>query len=127
MGEIFGDYRGVLIGRRRRPVLGKKIDAGLMAALIKRDLQPAHHQPLLRIAPPAATGPDADQIDRAMADIVVAVAAEILCREFPVARDPPFLDASQYLGATLAAVPAVQGQIEISDEFAETLEKRRRV
>src|SRR3984893_13005996 len=116
MGEIFGDYRGVLIGRRRRPVLGKKIDAGLMAALIKRDLQPARHQPLLRIAPPAAAGTDAEQIDRAMADIVVAVAAEILCREFPVARDPPFLDAAQYLGAILAAVPAVQGQIEISDD-----------
>src|ERR1700730_5095587 len=127
MGEIFGDYRGVLIGRRRRPVLGKKIDAGLVAPLIKRDLQPAGHQALLHVAAPAATGADADQIDRAMADIVVAVAAEILCREFPVARDPPFLDAAQYLGATLAAVPAVQGQIEISDEFAEIFEKGRRI
>src|ERR1700730_5139178 len=123
MGEIFGDYRGVLIRRRRRPVLRKKIDAGLVAPLIKRDLQPARHQPLLHIAAPAAAGADADQIDRAMADIVVAVAAEVFRREFPVARDPPLLDAAQDLGATLAAVPAVQGQVEIADEIAEIFKK----
>src|SRR5207245_2417655 len=39
MREIFGDDRRVLIRKRRRPVPREKIDAGLMAPLIKRDLQ----------------------------------------------------------------------------------------
>src|SRR5439155_25625586 len=55
-----------------------------------------------------------------------AVAAEILRREFPVARDQPFLDAAQYFGAALAAVPAVEGEVEIAHEIAEIFEKGRR-
>src|SRR5438093_5064363 len=98
-----------------------------MAALIKRNLQPARQQPLLHVATAAAAGADADQIDRAVADVVVAVAAEIFCREFPIARDAPFLDAAQYLGAALAAVPAVQGQIEVAHEIPEVLEKGPRI
>src|SRR6516162_2180763 len=62
-----------------------------------------------------------------MADIVVAVAAEVFRREFPIARDPPLLDAAQYLGAAFAAVPAVQGQIEIANKLAEIFEKGRRL
>src|SRR6516225_1302615 len=61
-----------------------------------------------------------------MADIVVAVAAEILGRKFPVARDAPFLDAAHDLGAALTADPAVQGQIEIADKLAEIFEEGRR-
>ncbi|HXC14552.1 MAG TPA: hypothetical protein VNV39_17165 [Stellaceae bacterium] len=54
-----------------------------------------------------------------MADIVIAVAAEILRREFPVARHAPFLDAAQDLRTTVAAVPAVEGLVEIVGKIAE--------
>src|SRR5260221_13873265 len=93
--------RGITLSRgwaRSRCSLWQHIDAGLVPALIKRDLQPAGHQPLLHVAASAVAGSNADQIHRAVADIVIAVAAEILRREFPVARDAPFLDAAQYLG-----------------------------
>ena len=97
-----------------------------MSALRKADLQPARHLPLARVAAAAAGRADPDQIDRAVADIVVAVAAEILGRKFPVARDQPFLHAAEHLGAAIAAVPAVEAQIEIAAEVAEIIEKRRR-
>src|SRR5262249_43816369 len=58
MREIFGDDRGMLIGGRDRPVAGEQIDAGLVAALIKRDLQPSSHRPLLHVAAPAPAGTD---------------------------------------------------------------------
>jgi hypothetical protein len=61
-----------------------------------------------------------------VADIVIAVAAEILRREFPIARDQPFLHAAEDLAAALAAVPAVERQIEIAAEIAEIVEERRR-
>src|SRR5712671_1434248 len=61
-----------------------------------------------------------------MADIVIAVAAEVFRREFPVARDQPFLHAGQDLAAALAAVPAIERQIEVAAEIAEIVEKRRR-
>src|SRR6516225_8236777 len=63
MDEIFSDDRRVLIGGWRRLVIRKEIDAGLVAALIKRDLQPARHQPLLHVAAAAAGRADADQVD----------------------------------------------------------------
>ena len=107
-------------------VTGEQVDAGLVTAVIERDVQPAGHQPLLQVAAAAAAGADADQIDRAVTDVVVAVAAEILCREFPVARYQPFLDAAQYFGAAVAAVPAVEREVEIADKIAEIFEKGRR-
>src|SRR6202158_1645934 len=61
-----------------------------------------------------------------MADVVIAVAAEILGRELPVARDQPFLHAGQDLAAALAAVPAIERQIEVAAEIAEIVEERRR-
>src|SRR5260370_4102894 len=125
MREIFRHHRGVLIGRRHRLVLREQIDPGLVAAVIERDVQPARHQPLLQVAPPATAGPDAAPIDPAVADGAIAVAAEILRREFPIARDQPFLDAAQYFGAALAAVPAVERQIAIAGEIAEIFEEGR--
>src|SRR5208282_3028348 len=62
-----------------------------------------------------------------MADIVVAVAAEVFGREFPIARDPPLLDSAQDFGAAFATVPAVQSQIEIANKVAEIFEKGRRL
>ncbi len=95
MREIFRDDRRVAVGGRGRLALRQYIDPGLMPALVKRHLQPARHLPFLHVAPPAARRPDADEVDRAVADVVIAVAAEILGREFPVARDQPFLDAAE--------------------------------
>src|ERR1700732_778785 len=125
MGKIFRHHRGVLIGGRHRLVIGEQVNPGLVAAVIERAVHPARHQPLLQVAAAAAAGADADQIDRAVTDVVVAVAAEILRREFPVARDQPFLDAAQYFGAALAAIPAVESEVEIADKIAEVLEKGR--
>jgi len=94
-----------------------------MAALRKTDLQPAGLLALLQIAPAGARGADPDQVDRAVADVVIAVAAEIFGREFPVARDQPFLHAGQDLAAALAAVPAIEREVEIAAEIAEIVEE----
>src|SRR6202043_1373756 len=126
MPEIILHHRGVLIGGRGRFVLRQQIDAGLMAPLGEADLQAASEQALPHVAAAAAARADPDQIDRAVADVVVAVAAEILGREFPVARDQPFLNPAEQLAAALAAVPAVERQVEIAPEIAEIFEKRRR-
>src|SRR6059058_4037395 len=64
--------------------------------------------------------------DRAVADVVITVAAEILGRKLPVARHEPFLDAAQDFGAAVAAVPAVERLVEIAGEIAEILAQRRR-
>src|ERR1700687_382928 len=97
-----------------------------MPALRKADLQAAGEQALPHVAAAAAARADPDQIDRAVADVVIAVAAEILGRELPVARHQPFLDAAQNLGAAVAAVPAVERLVEIPGEIAEIINKRRR-
>ncbi len=71
--------------------------------------------------------PDADQVDRAVARIVIGVAEEIFRRELPVGREHPFVDAD-HLGAALAAVAAIQrlvemdfGVAEIGDEIGRVL------
>ena len=81
---------------------------------------------LAHVAAAGARRPDAGQIDRAVADIVIGVAAEILGREFPVARHQPFLDAAQHFGLALAAVPAVELQVEVAGEVAEIFDEARR-
>jgi hypothetical protein len=88
-------------------------------------MQLARQQQLRHVATTAAGRSNADQIDRTVADVVVAVAGEILCWEFPVARHPPFLDAAQDFGTAVAAVPGIEGQIDIGNEIAEIFEKRR--
>src|SRR5690606_6105399 len=55
-------------------------------------------------APLAAAGADAHQVDRTMADIVMAVADEILRGELPVAGYAPLLHAADHLRAAGAAV-----------------------
>jgi hypothetical protein len=106
--EIFGDHRRVLIGSARWAVFGQYVDAGLMTALWETDLQTAGHHPFLHIPASAAARTNAYHIYRPVADIVIAVPAEILRREFPVAGNHPFLDAADYLGAALTSVPGVQ-------------------
>src|SRR3954454_8226915 len=82
---------------------------------------------LTGFAPTAARRADAGEIDRAVADVVVGVAAEILGRKFPVARHAPFLHAAQQFGLTLAAVPAVELQIEKPRERPEIFLERGRL
>ena len=69
---------------------------------------------------------DADQIDRAVADVVIAVAAEILRREFPVARHAPFLDAAQDFGCRPRCRPSRRAEVEIARNVAEIFGKGRR-
>src|SRR5215472_4222946 len=97
-----------------------------MAALWKRDVQLARHIELGHVAAATAGGPDTDEIDRAVANVVIAVARKILGREFPVARHPPFLDTAQDLGPAVAAVPGIEGQVDIRQKVAEIFEKGRR-
>src|SRR5215813_8006803 len=126
MAEIVGNDRRMLVGRRRRPILRQYIDDGLMAAVGYADMQLAADRQLGRVAPSGAARADAGQIDRAMADIVIAVAAEILGRELPVARDQPFLNPTQHLGLTFAPVPTVDQEVEVPGKIAEIFEKGRR-
>ena len=71
-------------------------------------------------------GADADQVDRAMARVVIGVAEEIFRRELPVRRENPFVHAD-HLGAALAAVAAVQRLVEMDFGVAEIGEEFRRV
>ena len=119
MPEILGDFRRVLIGGRRRLVLRQDIDDRLVAAVGDADMQPAADHPLRHVPPALPARPDPDEIDRAVADIVVGIAAEIFRGEFPVARDQPFLNPAQHLGLALAPVPAVEDQIQKRRELAE--------
>src|SRR5438105_10887786 len=89
-------------------------------------MQFAPGQQLAHVASTTTRGTDAGEVDRAVADIVIGVAAEILGREFPVARDQPFLHAAEYLGLALAPVPTIELQIEKACCFAEIFEKGRR-
>src|SRR5438477_4628903 len=93
-----------------------------MPTLRETDLESARHLPLAHVATPTARRSDADQIDRAVADVVIAVAPEFLGRESPIAGDEPFLNAADDFAAALAAVPAVERQVEIAAEIAEILE-----
>src|SRR3977135_1951624 len=98
----------------------------LMAAVGQADMQFAPGEQLAHVAPAAAGGADAGEVDRAVADVVIGVAAEILRRAFPVAGNEPFLHAAEHLGLTLASVPAVELQIEKAAGRAEIFEKRWR-
>src|SRR5438874_5619125 len=103
--------------------LRQRVNAGLMPTLRETDLESAGHLPLARVAAAAARRADPDQIDRAVADVVIAVAAKILGREFPIAGDEPFLNPADDFAAALAAVPAVERQVEIAAEIAEIFEE----
>src|SRR3984893_6085761 len=116
----------MLISGRRRHLLGQQVTGSLMAALRERDVQLARQQQLRHVAAAAAGGADADQIDRAMADVVVTVPGEIFSGKFPIARNAPLLNAAQNLGAAVAAVPGVEGQVEIAHEIAQIFEEGRR-
>src|SRR6185295_4746568 len=121
--EVVGDHGALLIRGRARLPLGQDVDAALVAALRERDLQSSRYQPLLHVAPARAARTDAGEIDGAVADVVIAVAAEVLRGELPVAGDDPLLDAAEYLGATLAPVPAIEGEVEVDLEVSEVFEK----
>src|SRR5881394_4586982 len=100
-----------------------------MPAIGQADMQFAPGEQFAHVAPAAARRPDAGEVDRAVADVVIGVAAEILGREFPVAGDQPFLNPADDFAAALAAVPAVERQVEIAAEIAEIFEEgwRRRI
>src|SRR5690606_2361685 len=51
-------------------------------------------EPFVVAAPSTAARADSDQVDGAVADVVVVVADEVLGRELPVAGDAPALDAA---------------------------------
>src|SRR5580704_2530085 len=97
-----------------------------MTAIRYCNMQFAAEQQFGHVAAAGAAGTDAGEIDRAVADVVIAVAAEILRRELPVARDQPFLDAAEHLGLALAPVPAIELQIEKASGIAKIFEEGRR-
>src|SRR5215470_7038714 len=73
----------------------------------------------------AATGADAHHVDGAMADVVIRVANKILRREFPVTRHVPFLDASQYLRATLSAIATIEQHVQVQFQVTKILQEWR--
>src|SRR5207244_4247980 len=114
MAEIFGNDRRMLVGRQRRSILRQYIDDRLMAAVGNADMQFAADRQFGGVAPARAARADAGEIDGAVANVVIAVAAEILGRELPVARDQPFLNSTQHLGLTLAPIPTVEQEVEVT-------------
>ena len=65
------------------------------------------------------TGPDANQVDRAVTDVVVGVAEKIFGGEFPVTRDDPLVHTHQYLGSPFSAVATVQRQVQMRTSVAQ--------
>ena len=96
-----------------------------MAELGERHVEPARLVALLHVAAALAARADADHVDRAVADAVVAIAREVLGGELPVAGDQPLVDAADHLGAALAPVPGVEQQIEVELVAADVVEERR--
>src|SRR5712691_2889987 len=96
-----------------------------MAALGKTDLQPAGHQPLLHIPASAATRTNAHHVYRAVADVMVTVAAKVLRRELPIAGNEPLLDSAQHLSAPLTAIPGIQREVQVTSEIPKVFQKRR--
>ena len=72
----------------------------------------------------SCAGADTDEIDGAMARVVIGVAEEIFGRELPVRRKDPFMDAD-HLGAALASVPAIQRLIEMDLRIAKVGQELR--
>src|SRR5262249_16642164 len=87
MTEIFGDLGRILRTGGGGLIFGQYIKDRLVTAIGNADMETPADHPFRQVAPALATRPDADEIDRPVADIVVGVAAEVLRREFPVARD----------------------------------------
>src|SRR3989449_7268036 len=90
-----------------------------MPSVREADLQPAGDEPLAHVPASTPAGPDAHHVDRSVTDVVIAVAAEVLGGELPVARDEPLLDGSPSLRASGAAVPPIEQQVQIAPETAE--------
>src|SRR2546427_13050100 len=98
-----------------------------MPSVGEADLQPAGDEPLARVPASAAAGPDAHHVDRSVTDVVIAVAAEVLGGELPVTRGEPLLDAPQNFGASFAAIPAIERQVEVASELPGVLKECRGV
>ena len=60
----------------------------------------------------SGAGTDADEIDRSMTRVMVGIAEEVFCREFPIRRENPLVDADD-LRSSLAAVAAIQGLVQM--------------
>ena len=84
-----------------------------MAALWERDVQSRGPLPFLHVAPAAAAGALAHHVHGAVADVVVAVADEVLGRELPVAGDDPFFYSAEDFHLSASPVPGIQKEIEI--------------
>src|SRR5690242_13128357 len=114
VAEILGDNRRIEICWRRRRAGWQDVVDRLVAAIGNANMQFAARVAFPHIATAGSRRPDAGQIDRAMADIVIGVAAEVFRRELPVAGHQPFLDTTEHLGLALASVPAAELQVEIA-------------
>jgi hypothetical protein len=84
------------------------------------------------VAPPAfharaGVRADTDKIDRAMADVVIGVAHEVLRAELPIRRHDPFLNAAEDLRTTGAPVAAIEQNVELRTRFTEVPLERRRL
>src|SRR5262249_42057143 len=93
--EVLGDERRIQIGGRRQLTGRENIVDRLMAAIGDTDVQLATGVALAQVAAAGARRPDAGQIDRAMADVVIGVAAEVLRRKLPIGRAQPLFAAAQ--------------------------------
>src|SRR5215213_10021991 len=96
-----------------------------MTPIRNGDVQLAGDIELVVVAPATSARTSADQVYRAMRNVVVGVPAEILGRELPVAGDNPFLHAAQQFGLSFAPIPPIEDQIEEAPEFTEIFKEWR--
>src|SRR5215510_8345673 len=89
--EVRFDLRGVSIARAVRHILELEKGHGTMAQCRKRSGEPSGGGAFISVPAASATGTNANQVNRAMADVVISVPRKILGGKFPVARHEPFL------------------------------------
>ena len=111
--EIGFDAGGVAVARGIRDILELEKGRGAVPQGWKRGSDPLRGSPLVGVPAASAAGPNADQVHRAMADIMIGIPGKILGSKFPVAGHEPLLHPTDHLGATLAPIPAVQHRIQV--------------
>src|SRR5262249_21720713 len=91
MLEVRFDLGSIPITRAVRHILELEKGHGTMAQCRKRSGEPPGGGALIGVPAASATGTNANQVNGAMADVVVSVPSKVLGGKFPVAGDAPFL------------------------------------
>src|SRR4029450_5842296 len=89
--EVRFDLGRILVTRAVRHILKLEKGHGTMTQRRKGGGEPPGGDALIGVPAASATGTNADQVNGAMADVVVGVSSKVLGGKFPVAGHDPFL------------------------------------